>query len=122
MKNKNKISTLGYFKKRLRDCGFIVLDVFNNYSETDKRKWTVIINPGKESLFITCSNTEDFDEPLFEFSDNGVKVKPKNLQIATASMEVIIEKMLLMWKIESDNKSSPYFKPQLIVNTRNNTY
>jgi DNA-binding beta-propeller fold protein YncE len=104
---KNKISTLGYFKKRLRDNGFIVLDIFNNYSDIDTRKWTIIVNPALESVFITCSNTEDFDTPVFEFS--GAKVKPKNIQVVTSSMEVIIEKML-WWKISNNNQDSPYFK------------
>jgi hypothetical protein len=106
---KNKISTLGYFKKRLRDSGFIVLDIFNNYSDGDDRKWTIIVNPAIESVFITCSNTTDFDAPVFEFSGN--KIKPKNVQIATSSMEVIIEKML-WWKISNVNQNSPYFKPK----------
>ena len=35
---KNKVKTLGYFKKRLKDNGFLVLDLFRNYNETDKRK------------------------------------------------------------------------------------
>jgi len=43
---KNKIKTPGYFMKRLRDNGFIVLKVFNAYSTHDPRRWTVLVDPG----------------------------------------------------------------------------
>lgn len=104
---KNKISTLGYFKKRLKDNGFIVLDLFKNFSEKDDRKWVVMINPGDESLILTCKIEEDFDSPVFEFTDSNLKMP---LKIATSSMEVIIEKLLTTLKVSNDNKKSPYFK------------
>jgi len=104
---KNKISTLGYFKKRLKDNGFIVLDLFKNYSEQDDRKWTIMVNPSQESLIITCKRDPDFDNPIFEFSDSNIKMPMK---FATASMEVIIEKLLTNFKISNDNKTSPYYK------------
>ena len=105
----NKISTLGYFKKRLRDNGFIVIDLFRNYNENDKRKWTVMINPGVESVIVTCHTSTSFNNPIFEFSDDSSKIKLKNVLITTASMEVIIER-LLGWNISNNNKQSSYFK------------
>lgn len=105
----NKISTLGYFKKRLRDNGFIVIDLFKNYSSSDKRKWTIMINPGVESIHITCSISDEFDTPVFEISDDGQKIRLKHVQIATASMEVVISR-LLDWGVVNNNKTSPYFK------------
>jgi len=68
----NKISTLGYFKKRLKDNGFIILDLFKNYSDKDPRKWSIMVNPGDESLIITCSLSHDFESPLFEFYDKNL--------------------------------------------------
>lgn len=105
----NKISTLGYFKKRLRDSGFITNDLFKNYNKSDKRKWSVIINPGADSIIITCYNSPDFSAPIFEFFDDGSKIKSKHISISTISMEVIIEK-LIYWGISNQNTSSSYFK------------
>lgn len=112
---KNRITTLGYFKKRLRDNGFIVINIFNNYSTNDKRKWTIMVNPGNESLYITCEQEKDFDTPVFEFNDGGSKIKQLNLKLSTMSMEVIIEKLLITWKINNNNKNSPYFKTKTIT-------
>ncbi len=107
---KNRITTLGYFKKRLRDNGFIVINIFNNYLNDDNRKWTIMLNPGNESIFITCKQEKDFDTPVFEFNDGGNIIKQTNLKLTTMSMEVIIEKLLITWKINNKNKNSPYFK------------
>ncbi len=107
---KNKVKTLGYFKKRLKDNGFIVLDLFRNYNENDKRKWSILINPGQESVICTCYENYDRDiDTAFVFDDGGRKI-PKNFIITSPSMESIIEQMLLKWKINTDNKNSPYFR------------
>jgi len=107
---KNKVKTLGYFKKRLKDNGFIVLDLFRNYNENDKRKWSILINPGQESVICTCYENYDRDiDTAFVFDDGGRKI-PKNFIITSPSMESIIEQMLLKWKINNDNKNSPYFR------------
>ncbi len=105
----NKISTLGYFKKRLKDNGFIVLDLFKNYNSNDHRKWTIMINPNIESLIITCRIDKDFDSPVYEFI-SAVSKSPVN--ICTSSMEVIIDKLLNTFEIGNNNKNSPYFKPK----------
>lgn len=91
---KNKITTLGYFVKRLRDKGYYCCRLYNEYSNEDPRKWTVVINPKKESVFITCFINENFDNNLFfEFNDGGVRFV-KNYQLKTDSMEVIIEHLV----------------------------
>ena len=36
--NKNKITTLSYFVKRLKDSGFNVWKICNNYAHSDPRK------------------------------------------------------------------------------------
>jgi len=104
---KNKISTLGYFKKRLKDNGFIVLDLFKNYGEQDNRKWTVMVDPSQESVIITCKLERDFDSPVFEFNDSLLKIPFK---LSTSSMEVIVEKLLTEFKVSNDNKTSPYYR------------
>lgn len=87
---KNKVTTCGYFLKRLRDNGYYSYRLFNDYGQTDPRRWTIIVNPGKESVFITCFFNKDFfNDLMFEFNDGG-NLLPKNFQLKTDSMEVVI--------------------------------
>ena len=75
MPNKNKITTLGYFIKRLKDNGYIVWKIMDRYDhDTDYRKWTVLINPSQESVMVTCLlNREGLNElPCFDFYDGGL--------------------------------------------------
>ena len=92
----NKVSTLGYFIKRLKDNGFIVWKIFNKYSEDDVRKWTVLINPGEESVYITCiMNIEGPNSiPAFEFNDGKKSVHRHNIMLQTESMEVLMNHLI----------------------------
>lgn len=107
----NNISTQGYFIKRLRDCGFIVIKLYHNYSKSDPRKWSILLNPGRESLVITCYiNKDTFGDITFEFNDGGLKI-PKNFSLMTDSMEIVVTFIL---KHGIDNKADsndPYNKP-----------
>jgi hypothetical protein len=86
---KNKVHTLSYFKKRLKDSGYVVWDIVNKYAYSDPRKWTVLVNPGSEAIFVTCVlNREEVDMTEFELNDSGQRFQ-KNLSIRTSSMEVI---------------------------------
>jgi len=88
---KNKIHTLSYFKKRLKDNKFVVWDIMNKYSFEDPRKWTILINPGTDSVYMTCYiNREELSEiPEFEINDGGRSFQ-RNLTLRTSSMEVIV--------------------------------
>lgn len=91
---KNKLKTAGYFIKRLRDSGFETIRVFNGYSDSDPRKWTVLIDPGQSSLFITCYENIPFKgEFLFEF-DDGNQFFRNNYSLKTHSIEVVVNKLL----------------------------
>ena len=46
----NKITTYGYFKKRLRDSGYLVDDLFRRYGKADPRAWSVVIDPGGATI------------------------------------------------------------------------
>jgi hypothetical protein len=90
----NKLKTPGYFIKRLRDNGFVVIRLFSVYAKQDPRRWTVMVNPTDSSVFITCyANKNDLGEILFEFNDGGNQI-PKNYSIKTDSIEVIIDYLL----------------------------
>jgi hypothetical protein len=87
---KNKITTLSYFVKRLKDSGFNTWKLVDNYSQADPRKWTIIIDPGNTSVFVTCYENKDFkSDKMFEIND-GDRYFPRNFSVKTSSMEVII--------------------------------
>ena len=92
---KNKISTLSYFTKRLKDNDFVVWKIFDKFSLEDSRKWAVLVNPGRESVFVTCYVNVDGPKsmPVFEFRD-GRSMYRNTLKVKTESMEIIIRQLL----------------------------
>lgn len=95
MPNKNKITTLGYFSKRLKDNGYVVWKIMDKYAHEDFRKWTILVNPAQESVYISCLiNREGLNEmPGFDFYDGG-RLFPKNFTVRTESMEVIVNYLI----------------------------
>jgi len=105
---RNKIRTPSYFMKRLRDNGFIVLRIFDRYGKHDPRRWTVLVDPGLSSVFITCFSNKDFNGDLmFELNDGGILFN-KNYSIKTDSIEVIIS-YLLERGVNNNPYNSPYY-------------
>ena len=91
---KNSITTQGYFIKRLRDNGFFTSRVYSNYSSTDKRKWTIAVNPNTDSVLVTCHDNGDWPfKGMYELDDAGQKI-PLNFYINTMSVEVVIKHLL----------------------------
>lgn len=88
---KNKIHTLSYFKKRLKDSGYIVWDIMKKYAMEDPRKWTIMLNPSIESVYVTCIINRDElgGLPEFQINDGGFRFQ-RNLTVQTSSMEVIV--------------------------------
>jgi hypothetical protein len=108
-RQQNKIKTPGYFIKRLRDCKYSVLRVFQNYGMSDFRKWTILVDPGNTSIFITCYVNKDFNnEIMFEFNDGG-NYFPKNFSISTESIEVVVQ-VLVDRGIPTMSEDSPFYK------------
>ena len=115
----NKLTTAGYFKKRMRDRGYGVDDLFRNYSGNDPRGWTVIIDPGVASVLCTCyinANKDDLKDSVpgdfyFELHDGGQFI-PSKLAIKTSSIEVLIEYLV---RFNINNKAYQYSntKPQV---------
>ena len=89
---KNKVTTCGYFIKRLRDNGYTVNRIYNEYTSSDPRRWTIMVDPKTAALYITCYLNKDFFGDLIFELHNGIQFK--NLQLKTDSMEVIITKLL----------------------------
>jgi len=112
--SKNKIKTAGYFIKRLRDNGFIVLKMFFRYGKHDPRRWTILVDPSGSSVFITCYTNKDFfNDVMFEFNDGGVKF-PKNFSLRTDSLEVVIQNLLTRG-INNEPNNSLYIKKPLNI-------
>lgn len=87
----NKLTTLGYFKKRMRDSGYVVEDLYRRYSSMDLRSWSVVIDPGNASIFCTCyQNDPEPGSSYFEIYDGGMFITPGRLKIHTNSIEVFI--------------------------------
>jgi hypothetical protein len=106
-KTKNSIKTPSYFIKRLKDSGFIVWKLFSEYGVHDPRCWTVLVDPGGSSLYITCYMNKDFfGDMMFDLNDGGEKF-PKNFSIKTESLEVIITH-LINAGVSNNSTSSPY--------------
>jgi hypothetical protein len=64
----NKLTTLGYTLKRFRDSGYYVHKLFTEYGDHDPRLWSIIIDPGKSSVFCTCYIEDPvLDMSYFEF-------------------------------------------------------
>ena len=94
LQKKNKLKTAGYFIKRLKDNDFVTLRIFDKYSESDPRKWTVLVDPGGASVYITCfENTPFKGEYLFSFND-GNQLFNNNFSLKTDSIEVVVSKLL----------------------------
>jgi hypothetical protein len=103
----NKIKTAGYFIKRLKDSGFVVFKIFNAYNVVDPRRWTVLIDPGISSVYITCySNKNEINEVLFEFDDGGNRFS-KGTYLKTESIETLIA-MLIAKGVSNDANKNPF--------------
>ncbi len=111
--SKNKIRTNGYFVKRLRDSGFVVLKIFNRYGKHDPRRWTVLIDPSGASVFITClTNKEKLNDVLFELHDSGVNFAT-NYSIQTDSIEVMLSYLIKRGVSNVAERNSVYTKNHL---------
>ena len=99
---KNKVTTCGYFIKRLRDNGFKVNRIFSDYTSEDSRRWTIMIDPDSAALYITCYVNYDWTGDFkFELNDG---TRFKNLQLKTDSMEVVITKLIEKDILPSEKK------------------
>jgi hypothetical protein len=92
MASKNKLFTLSYFRKRLKDAGFITKILDDRYSEIDKRYWTISIDKNYR-IHCTCFKFKTQDDEncySFMFTDGKQKIKIDRT-LTTSSMKVIID-------------------------------
>lgn len=88
---KNKLYTKSYFKKRIVEEGFDVLDLKIPYEKNDLRKWTLVINKQKSNykinIIITCFKNEETKEFCFKFQGQ----RKKEFILTTLTMKLIID-------------------------------
>lgn len=88
-------------KKTLKDFNTEIVRsmyICPNYDERDARVWTILIDGGRDNIYITLyRNFKDVDEKYeependyFELYDGGQYVKPLRLRVNTSSIEVIV--------------------------------
>jgi hypothetical protein len=88
----NKPTSLSFFIKRMLDSGYAIQELFSNYSDSDPRVWTVMIDPGHSSVICTCYvNRASIGDNYFEFYDGGQFLP--NYKIKTQSMEVLLDEL-----------------------------
>jgi len=103
MKVRNNLYTPSYFMKRMKDNGYGIWKVFDKYGPHDSRYWTMLIDPGGFSVWVTCYfNKEELNDVYFELDDGGNRI-PKKLLIKTASIETIISN-LMKFGIDNETK------------------
>lgn len=103
----NKITTRSYFIKRLKDSGYTVWNWYDNYSESDARVWTAVIDPGGTSIWVTLFNNKSFlNETFFEIYD-GNQFIPGKINLKTDSIEVLIKTLV---DCNINNKNENYGK------------
>jgi hypothetical protein len=103
----NKVTTLGYLLKRLRDSGYFACKIFTEYGEADPRMWTIVIDPGVASVFCTCYvNNPLMSDYYLELYDGGQFI-PGRLKLKTSSFEVLVEYLV---KYGINNKAVTYAK------------
>lgn len=97
---KNKLAKQSYFIKRLRDCGYVVDKVFDQYSDADVRAWTIMIDPKVSSVFCTCYSNHGEGKDIamdsrayFELHDGG-QFMPTRIKLDTSSIEVIVSRLV----------------------------
>ena len=92
---KNSVKNLGYLIYRLKNCGYVVWKIKDKYNVGDTRKWTILVNPGLESVYITCCvNEQELDySPVFKFDGGSLRFS-NGLQLSTKSVESIVEYLM----------------------------
>ena len=106
---KNKLATPGYFIKRLKDSDIFTWRMFDKYSERASRKWTVLVDPGGMSIYITCFENKPFKEYAFCISDGDQNIKTYNLK--TDSIEVVVTRLIEYGVGTKDN--NPLFQEKV---------
>lgn len=83
---KNKLYTLSYFRKRLKDAGISSVRLINKFSDDDERYWAILVDPGRRNVIAICYKSDSLN-----FHFRIITPTLSNFIISTKSMNVIVE-------------------------------
>lgn len=79
---KNQIFTKSYVIKRLIENKFYVTHVVDSYPKHDSRYWTILINPGKQNILLTCiRNKHSVQFRVYTKNDVNMLIETKSLKV-----------------------------------------
>lgn len=85
-KKRNQIFTKSYVIKRLVESKFYVKHLIDEYPRNDSRYWTILINPNRHDIFLTCVRSKDLTKTQFRvYSRNDA-----NILVETESLNVLL--------------------------------
>lgn len=85
-KKKNQIFTKSYVIKRLVENKFYVKHLVDSYPKADSRYWTILINPGRNDIFLTCIRSKDLSKTQFRIYSKD----DANILVETESLNVLL--------------------------------
>lgn len=89
-KKKNQLYTKSYVIKRLVDNKFYVKHIIDTYPKNDQRYWTILINPNRHDILLTCVRSRDNDKVQFRINaKNDI-----NILLETESLNVLMKVLL----------------------------
>lgn len=96
---KNQIFTKSYVIKRLIEHKFYVTHVVDSYPKNDSRYWTILLNPGKNDILLTCIRNKYTNTVQFRiYSKNDA-----NILVETESLNVLINTLYNLNNPQNDN-------------------
>lgn len=79
---KNQIFTKSYVIKRLIENKFYVTHVVDSYPKNDSRYWTILVNPGKQDIILTCiRNKHAVQFRVYAKNDVNMLIETKSLKV-----------------------------------------
>jgi hypothetical protein len=96
-KMKNKLYTKSYFIKRLRESGMNAHVMFDKYSPGGRRYWTIMVDPGRSDIMITCmkSSAEDYSFTVQTENITNYTMITQSMQVMTDFLSKIINKPVI---------------------------
>lgn len=82
---KNQIFTKSYVIKRLVENKFYVTKVVDSYPKNDSRYWTLLINPGRHDILLTCIRNKNLNNKvqfrIYSKNDANILVETESLNV-----------------------------------------
>ena len=97
---KNKLYTLSYFRKRLRETGILSDVMFEHFHKDDSRYWAIVVSRNILNIIIFCYKKDG------EFFFRIQTPTFYNFEIRTKSMKVVIDSIKKILETGFDRKDA----------------